>query len=68
MSTRAKDCLEDDCIFSRRHSHTTSSCRSTCKRLMALPVRNPIRISDTVCPNCMAKAQPSLTLNCQSPA
>ncbi|PFH54378.1 hypothetical protein AMATHDRAFT_170207 [Amanita thiersii Skay4041] len=55
MSTRHHDCLRPNCLFSRRHTHLTG-CRSPgCVRLMALPVRNPIRISPTVCSDCISR-------------
>ncbi|KAF9451051.1 hypothetical protein P691DRAFT_409934 [Macrolepiota fuliginosa MF-IS2] len=67
MSTRTHDCLEGSCIFSRRHVHNKSTCRGSCKRLMALPVRNPIRMSETECSNCVVKAR-GAGVGCQSPA
>ncbi|KAF8921331.1 hypothetical protein CPB85DRAFT_318924 [Mucidula mucida] len=51
MATRQQDCLRDNCVFSARHTHPR--CRAaTCIRLMALPVRNPIRVSPTKCSDC----------------
>ncbi|KAF7778745.1 hypothetical protein Agabi119p4_3090 [Agaricus bisporus var. burnettii] len=67
MSTRTSDCLEANCIFSRRHSHSTTNCRGSCKRLMALPIRNPIRLSSTACSNCIAKTREGV-VQCRSPA
>ncbi|KAF8136334.1 hypothetical protein EV363DRAFT_1428740 [Boletus edulis] len=52
MSTRLQDCLRANCLFSRRHVHPVGCKSQFCIRLMALPVRNPIRVSPTVCSNC----------------
>ncbi|KAF9005628.1 hypothetical protein BDQ17DRAFT_359963 [Cyathus striatus] len=51
--------LETYVLFSRRHTHP-SGCRSpNCVRLMALPVRNPIRISPVHCSDCITKVRES---------
>ncbi|TFK76470.1 hypothetical protein BDN72DRAFT_755973 [Pluteus cervinus] len=55
MSTRTQDCLRANCLFSRRHVHPIGCKASGCVRLMALPVRNPIRISPTVCNDCNSR-------------
>ncbi|KAG8217494.1 hypothetical protein J3R82DRAFT_5642, partial [Butyriboletus roseoflavus] len=54
MSTRVQDCLRPNCLFSRRHMHPIAQgCKSqSCVRLMALPVKNPIRLSPSVCSSC----------------
>lgn len=75
MGTRFQDCLQENCLFSRRHVHPTGmlldvtfevtslpyhccplGCKSShCTRLMALPVRNPIRFSHTKCNECIIR-------------
>ncbi|RDB21058.1 hypothetical protein Hypma_011580 [Hypsizygus marmoreus] len=55
MSTRFQDCLRPNCLFSRRHAHPIGCRSSNCNRLMALPVRNPIRISPTRCSACVER-------------
>ncbi|KNZ74247.1 hypothetical protein J132_07561 [Termitomyces sp. J132] len=53
MATRFQDCLQENCLFSRRHP---VGCRSNkCIRLMALPVKNPIRFSHTKCNECIIR-------------
>ncbi|KAH9934791.1 uncharacterized protein B0H18DRAFT_1082574 [Fomitopsis serialis] len=55
MSTRTQDCLQPNCLFSRRHAHQ-GGCRSpSCVRLMTPPQRNPIRISETKCADCVMR-------------
>ncbi|KAI6028379.1 hypothetical protein F5J12DRAFT_805005 [Pisolithus orientalis] len=54
MHSEVHDCLRPNCLFSRRHLHSVGSCKSqSCIRLMALPVKNPIRISPTNCCDCI---------------
>ncbi|KAH7916062.1 hypothetical protein BJ138DRAFT_996652, partial [Hygrophoropsis aurantiaca] len=55
MSSRLQDCLRPNCLFSRRHIHPTGCKSQSCVRLMALPVRNPIRISPTKCLDCLTR-------------
>ncbi|KAI6109172.1 hypothetical protein EDD16DRAFT_1615891 [Pisolithus croceorrhizus] len=53
MHSEVHDCWRPNCLFSKRHLH--SGCKSqSCIRLMALPVKNPIRISPTTCGDCIA--------------
>ncbi|TDL19127.1 hypothetical protein BD410DRAFT_774313 [Rickenella mellea] len=53
MATRTQDCFQDDCVFSSRHP---CECRSkSCIRKMNLPVKNPIRISKTMCGDCRTR-------------
>ncbi|OAX44625.1 hypothetical protein K503DRAFT_678345, partial [Rhizopogon vinicolor AM-OR11-026] len=52
MSTGCKDCLQPNCLFSFRHVHLTGCKSQSCVRLMALPVKNPIRIVETMCNDC----------------
>ncbi|ETW85950.1 hypothetical protein HETIRDRAFT_309285, partial [Heterobasidion irregulare TC 32-1] len=53
IATRHQDCLRANCIFSRRHPF---QCKSpACIRMMGPPVRNPIRVSDLVCPECISR-------------
>ncbi|KIL00424.1 hypothetical protein PAXRUDRAFT_29838 [Paxillus rubicundulus Ve08.2h10] len=54
MSTQHQDCLRPNCLFSRRHVHPTGCKSHSCIRLMALPVKNPIRISPAACAICVA--------------
>ncbi|KAF9246542.1 hypothetical protein BU15DRAFT_7411, partial [Melanogaster broomeanus] len=56
MSTRLQDCLRPNCLFSRRHVHVVGCKSQSCIRLMALPVKNPIRICPSTCSGC--KLQP----------
>ncbi|KAF9227949.1 hypothetical protein BS17DRAFT_746948 [Gyrodon lividus] len=58
MSTRVQDCLRPNCLFSRRHIHPIGCKSQSCIRLMALPVKNPIRISPAVCPICQISGIP----------
>ncbi|KAI0062286.1 hypothetical protein BV25DRAFT_1804024, partial [Artomyces pyxidatus] len=53
MSTRLQDCMRPNCIFSVRHIHPTGCKSSSCLRMMAPPVRNPIRHSATRCGDCV---------------
>ncbi|KAI0695890.1 hypothetical protein BC835DRAFT_1406069 [Cytidiella melzeri] len=56
MSTRMQDCLRPDCLFSRRHEHSAALCKAAgCHRLMTLPQRNPIRMSETKCADCVMR-------------
>ncbi|KAF9464674.1 hypothetical protein BDZ94DRAFT_1161420, partial [Collybia nuda] len=57
MSTRVQDCLQPNCLFSGRHIHPIGCRAATCVRLMALPTRNPIRISPTTCSDCLTRAR-----------
>ncbi|KAL6308991.1 hypothetical protein BKA93DRAFT_814919 [Sparassis latifolia] len=53
MHTRTQDCLRADCLFSRRHP---VGCKSpSCSRLMSTPQRNPIRMSETKCGDCVMR-------------
>ncbi|KAG6333131.1 hypothetical protein ID866_5958, partial [Astraeus odoratus] len=58
LHSRVQDCLRPNCLFSRRHSHMVGCKSQSCIRLMALPVKNPIRISPTVCSDCKAREKP----------
>ncbi|KAG1731904.1 hypothetical protein EDB19DRAFT_1640579, partial [Suillus lakei] len=49
MSTKFQDCLRPNCLFSVRHVHPTACRSQSCIRLMALPIKNPIRISPSEC-------------------
>ncbi|KAA1471197.1 hypothetical protein DENSPDRAFT_776322, partial [Dentipellis sp. KUC8613] len=60
MSTRLQDCLRPNCIFSRRHAHPTGCKPGECIRMMALPVRNPIRISETKCGDCLREVREAI--------
>ncbi|VDB99746.1 unnamed protein product [Peniophora sp. CBMAI 1063] len=69
MSTSRQDCMRPDCIFSARHEHpggqryapaprapvvdVRSGCK--CARMMAQPIRNPIRVSPARCANCLER-------------
>ncbi|KAF8694335.1 hypothetical protein AX14_002079 [Amanita brunnescens Koide BX004] len=55
MNTRQHDCRQPNCLFSDQHVHTTGCSSPLCIRLMAVPVKNPIRISTMVCCDCTAK-------------
>ncbi|KAM6500542.1 hypothetical protein JOM56_003556, partial [Amanita muscaria] len=57
MDTSRYDCRKSNCLFSREHVHPNNCRSSTCIRLMALPIRNPIRISPTVCAECISKGR-----------
>lgn len=55
MHTRMQDCLRPNCLFSRRHAHPVG-CRSpSCVRMMTTPQRNPIRMSETKCADCVMR-------------
>ncbi|EFI28380.1 hypothetical protein CC1G_13914 [Coprinopsis cinerea okayama7 len=56
MATRSVDCLRPDCLFSSRHVHPVGCRNSQCIRLMNQPVKNPIRVSPSNCPNCIHKS------------
>ncbi|KAI0318951.1 hypothetical protein OF83DRAFT_1163209 [Amylostereum chailletii] len=57
MSTRFQDCMRPNCLFSSRHAHPVG-CRSpSCVRMMALPIRNPIRVSPTICGDCLQRGR-----------
>ncbi|KAI0082684.1 hypothetical protein K474DRAFT_1681103 [Panus rudis PR-1116 ss-1] len=53
MSTRMQDCLRPNCVFSSRHPVGCKS--SSCIRLMVPPQRNPIRISESRCADCVMR-------------
>ncbi|KAH8099489.1 hypothetical protein BXZ70DRAFT_1000738 [Cristinia sonorae] len=55
MSTRLQDCLRPNCLFSSRHCHAAGCKSSQCVRLMVAPQRNPIRISETRCADCVMR-------------
>lgn len=59
MSTRMQDCLRPDCLFSQRHAHPTGCKSASCQRLMTVPQRNPIRISETKCADCLMRERES---------
>ncbi|KAF9653103.1 hypothetical protein BDM02DRAFT_3108239 [Thelephora ganbajun] len=55
MSTRLQDCNRPDCLFSRRHEHPVGCKSHQCRRMMSLPVHNPIRLSDSLCGDCIIR-------------
>ncbi|KIP09135.1 hypothetical protein PHLGIDRAFT_68202, partial [Phlebiopsis gigantea 11061_1 CR5-6] len=55
MSTRVQDCMQPICLFSARHIHPIGCKSSACHRLMSPPQRNPIRISDSKCADCLMR-------------
>ncbi|KAI0273606.1 hypothetical protein BC834DRAFT_921638 [Gloeopeniophorella convolvens] len=61
LSTRRQDCMRPNCLFSTRHPSGPAGCESSaCQRLMGLPIRNPIRLSPTHCPDCVRKERERL--------
>ncbi|KAJ8594334.1 hypothetical protein M405DRAFT_872229 [Rhizopogon salebrosus TDB-379] len=65
ISTGFKDCLRPNCLFSVRHIHLTGCKSQSCIRLMALPVKNPIRISHSICNECKERRKmPSICEMC----
>ncbi|KAG1772653.1 hypothetical protein EDD22DRAFT_767856, partial [Suillus occidentalis] len=61
MSTKFQDCLRPNCLFSVRHVHPTACKSQSCIRLMALPTKNPIRISPSKCCDCVLKTRDEIT-------
>ncbi|KAG2349931.1 hypothetical protein BDR05DRAFT_972835 [Suillus weaverae] len=61
MSTKFQDCLRPNCLFSVRHVHPTACRSQSCIRLMALPTKNPIRISPSKCGDCILKTRDEVT-------
>ncbi|KAJ4487984.1 hypothetical protein J3R30DRAFT_3262988, partial [Lentinula aciculospora] len=55
MATHKQDCLRDNCVFSVRHTHPCNCKSTSCNRMMAQPVQNPIRFSSMKCVNCRAR-------------
>ncbi|TDL27450.1 hypothetical protein BD410DRAFT_714494, partial [Rickenella mellea] len=55
MATRTQDCNQGHCLFSRRHQHPVGCKSPSCLRMMALPVKNPIRISPNKCGDCVTR-------------
>ncbi|RDX56881.1 hypothetical protein K466DRAFT_578763 [Polyporus arcularius HHB13444] len=53
MSTRQQDCLRSNCLFSRNHAHPVGCKSPSCARMMQQPQRNPIRISESLCADCI---------------
>ncbi|KAF8504049.1 hypothetical protein BU17DRAFT_78309 [Hysterangium stoloniferum] len=61
VSSRLHDCLQTNCLFSRRHLHPYGCKSQDCIRMMSLPVHNPIRISPTRCMSCRQRHRPAET-------
>ncbi|KAG2157077.1 hypothetical protein DEU56DRAFT_722331, partial [Suillus clintonianus] len=61
MSTKFQDCLRPNCLFSTRHAHPIACKSQACIRLMALPMKNPIRISPSKCGDCLLKTRDEVT-------
>ncbi|KAG0707791.1 hypothetical protein DFH29DRAFT_895376 [Suillus ampliporus] len=61
MSTKFQDCLRPLCLFSVRHVHPTGCKSQSCIRLMALPTKNPIRISPSICYDCVLRTRDEVT-------
>ncbi|KIY50882.1 hypothetical protein FISHEDRAFT_38151 [Fistulina hepatica ATCC 64428] len=55
MATYVQDCFRDNCLFSSRHMHRFGCKSQGCIRMMAPPLKNPIRRSPTRCPNCISR-------------
>ncbi|KIM87046.1 hypothetical protein PILCRDRAFT_815500 [Piloderma croceum F 1598] len=55
MSTRFQDCLSEKCLFSTRHEHPIGCRSQSCTRLMSPPKYNPIRVSPSMCADCVRR-------------
>ncbi|KAH9997300.1 hypothetical protein BJV77DRAFT_75372 [Russula vinacea] len=66
MATRRQDCMRRFCFFSYRHPANCSPKTCRCKRTMDQPIRNPIRLSPTRCPDCVDLERLKIVSECQS--